>query len=120
MPTLIRGPFTNFQVSPDRNKIAVVIKKHLLIIGTDSVIGDVGTVDSMYRGFKPVGRSFFRDEDFELSRDSKSLYLIRDEYYHSNGSQLFSKKGELWRYDLDSHSLRLVLKPFAAHAYFLA
>ena len=118
VPTLIRGPFTNFQVSPDGSKIAVVIKKHLLIIGTDSVIGDVGTVDSIYRGFKPVGRSFFRDEDFQWSRDSKSLYLIRDEYYHSKGSQLFSKKGELWRYDLDSLSLRLVLKPFAAHAYF--
>lgn len=118
VPTLIRGPFTNFQVSPDRNKIAVVIRKQLLIIGTDSVIGDVGAVDSIYRSFKPVGRRFFRDEDFQWSRDSKSLYLIRDEYYHSKGSQLFSKKGELWRYDLDSHSLRLVLKPFAAQAYF--
>jgi hypothetical protein len=118
VPTSIRGPFTNFQVSPNGNMIAVVVKKQLLIIGADSELGDVGTVDSIYRGFKPVGRSFFRDEDFQWSRESKSLYLIRDEYYHSKGSQLFSKKGELWRYDLDSRSLHLVLKPFAAHAYF--
>jgi hypothetical protein len=117
-PTLIHGLVTNFLVSPDENKIAVVVKKQLLIIGADSVLGNVGAVDSIYRRFKPVGQIFFRDENFQWSRDSKSLYLIRDEYYHSKGSQIFSKKGELWRYDLDSRSLHLVLKPFAAYSYF--
>jgi hypothetical protein len=117
-PTLLRGPITNFLVSSDGNKIAVVVKKRLLIIGADSVLGEVAEVDSIYRRFKPIGRRFFRDNDFQWSRDSKSLYLIRDEYYHSKGSQLFSVKGELWNYDLDSRSLRLVLKPFAAYSYF--
>lgn len=117
-PTLTRGPIANFLVAPDGNKIAVVVRKRLLIVGTDSVLGEVAEVDSIYRRFKPIGRRFFRDDDFQWSRDSKSLYLIRDEYYHSKGSQLLSAKGELWRYDLDSRSLRLMLKPFAAHSYF--
>jgi hypothetical protein len=117
-PTLTRGPITNFLVSPDGNKIAVVVRKRLLIVGGDSVLGDVAEVDSIYRRFKPIGRRFFRDEHFQWSRDSKSLYLIRDEYYHSRGSQLFSAKGELWSYDLDSRNLHLTLKPFAAYSYF--
>ena len=116
-PTLMRGPITNFLVSPD-NKIAVVVRKKLLIVGKDSVLGEVAEVDSMDRRFKPIGRHFFRDDDFQWSRDAKSLYLIGDEYYHSKGLQLFSVKGELWRYDLDSRSLHLMLKPFAAYSYF--
>lgn len=117
-PTLTRGPITNFLVSPDGSKIAVVVRKRLLIVGTDSVLGEVAEVDSIYRTFKPIGHRFFRDDDFQWSRDSKSLYLIRDEYNHSRGSQLCSKNGELWRYDLDSRGLQLVLKPFAACSYF--
>lgn len=117
-PTLTRGPVTSFLVSPDGSKIAIIVKKRLLIVGPDSVFGEVAEVDSIYRRFKPIGRRFFRDDGFQWSRDSKSLYLIRDEYYRSRGSQVFSVKGELWRYDLDSRSLHLVLKPFAAHFYF--
>lgn len=116
-PTLTRGPIENFLVSPDGSKIAVVVRKRLLIVGADSVLGEVAKVDSIYRSFKPIGRRFFRDQDFQWSRDSKSLYLIRDEY-SLRGLQLFSAKGELWRYDLDSRSLHLILKPFAAYSYF--
>jgi hypothetical protein len=117
-PTLTRGPITEFLVSPDGNKIAVVVGKKLLIVGADSVLGEIVDVDSIYRSPKPVGHRYIRDQDFQWSRDSKSLYLIQDEFYHSRGSQLFSPKGELWRYDLDSKSLQLILKPFAAHSYF--
>jgi len=117
-PTLMRGPIANFLVSPDGNKIAVVVSKRLLIVGADSVLGEVAKVDSIYRTFKPLGRHFFRDDSFQWARDSKSLYLIQDEYYHSRGLQLCSKKGELWRYDLNTRSLQLVLKPFAACSYF--
>jgi hypothetical protein len=117
-PTLMRGPITTFLVSPDGNKIAVVVRKSLLIVGTETVLGEVAEVDSIYRTSKPIGRRFFRDDDFQWSRDSKSLFLIQDEYYRSRGSQLFSVKGELWGYDLDSQSLHLVLKPFAAYSYF--
>src|SRR5207302_1402429 len=105
--TLARGPISNFLVSPDGNKIAVVVKGRLLIIGMDSVLGEVAEADSIYRRHKPIGRQFFRNENFQWSRDSKSLFLIRDEYYRSSGSQLFSEKGELWRYDLESKSLQL-------------
>lgn len=117
-PTLVHGSVSNFLVSPDGNKIAIVVKGRLLVVGTTSVLGEVARVDSIYRTFKPIGRHFFRDQDFQWSRDSKWLYLIRDQYYWSKGSQLFSEKGELWRYELDSRRLQLVLKPFAASSYF--
>jgi len=117
-PTLVRGPISDFLVSPDGRKIAVVVKKRLLIVSEDSVIVEVAKVASIDRVFKPFGRHFFRDDNFQWSHDSNSLYLIRDEYYRSNGSQLSSKKGELWKYDLDSRSLQLVLKPFASWHYF--
>jgi hypothetical protein len=117
-PTLTHGPIIHFQVSPDGNKIAVVIKKKLLIVGADSTLGEVGGVDSIYRNFKPVGRRFFRDTDFQWSRDSKSLYLIRDEFRSLGTQSIVSEKEELWRYDLDSKSLQMVLKPFAAFHYF--
>ncbi|HEY2912772.1 MAG TPA: hypothetical protein VGK21_05395, partial [Candidatus Angelobacter sp.] len=117
-PTLTRGPVANFLVSPDGSKIAIVVRKRLLIVGTESVLGEVAKVDSIFRTYKPIGRRFFREDGFQWSRDSKSLYLIRDEYYRSRGLQLFSKNGELWRYDLNSRSLHLILKPFRAYSYF--
>jgi hypothetical protein len=117
-PTLVSGPISNFLVSPDGNKIAIVVRGKLLIVGANSLPAEVAKVNSIYRTFKPIGRRFFRDEDFQWSSDSMSLYLIRDEYYRSKGSQLFSVKGELWRYDVESKSLQLVLKPFVAFSYF--
>jgi hypothetical protein len=47
------------------------------------------------------------------------LYLIRDEYYASRGSQLYSDKGELWKYGIKVGALQLVLKPFQSYSYFL-
>lgn len=82
------------------------------------MLSEVVKVDSIFRRFKPIGQHFFRDDSFQWSRDSKSLYLIYDEFYLSRGLQAFSPKGELWRYDLDSRSLHLVLKPFVAYSYF--
>ncbi len=117
-PSLVHGEIREFLVSPDRNKIAVVTKGKLLIVGTESVIREVTPVDSIYRAPKPVGRAFFRDGDFQWSEDSKYLYLIRDQYYNSTGSQLFSDKGELWKYEIESGNLQLVLKPFPAYKYF--
>jgi hypothetical protein len=117
-PTLVRGSIKDFLVSPDGSRIAVVVNGKLLIVGANGVLGEVARVDAFSRSFKPIGRQFFRDDDFQWSGDSKSLYLIRDEYYRSKGSQLFSLKGELWKYDVETGDLALVLKPFAAHSYF--
>jgi len=75
-------------------------------------------VDTIYREPKPMGQSFFRDDHFQWTRDSNSLYLIKDEYYLANGSQLYSDKGELWRYDLNKGKLELVLKPFRGYECF--
>jgi hypothetical protein len=119
-PTLIRGEVQNFLVSPDNSKIAVVVNGQLIIVSTKSILRQVTRVDSIWREPKPIGQQFFRDDDFQWSRDSKVLYLIRDEYYDSRGAQLFSRKGELWKYDTESGMLQLVLKPFPAYSYFFS
>jgi hypothetical protein len=117
-PTVMRGQIKNFLVSPDNKKIALVTNGQLVVVGTPSILRQVTAVDSIYRDPKPLDVQFFRDDDFQWSKDSKVLYVIRDEYYNSQGSQLFSSKGELWKYNIESGSLQLVLKPFQAYSYF--
>jgi hypothetical protein len=118
-PTLFRGDVQDFQVSPDHTKIAVVANGHLLVVGGERPEArELVPVDSIYREPKPIGQHFYRDRDFQWSEDSRNLYLIRDEYYESKGSQLFSSKGELWKYDLQTGDLQLVLRPFPAYTYF--
>ena len=118
-PNLLRGEVRDFQVSPDNTKLAVVANGRLLVVGPERpTVRDVAPVDSIYRDSKPIGQSFYRDRDFQWSEDSRYLYLIRDEYYDSKGSQLFSKKGELWKYGVQTGELHLVLKPFPAYTYF--
>lgn len=120
-PTVLsRGRIDEFLVSPDSKKIAVVSEGKLAVVGAYSGIQEVTPVDSIYREPKEIGKQFFRDDEFQWSEDSKTLYLIRDEYYQSSGSQLFSDKGELWSFDTDSVSLQPVLKPFRAYTYFFA
>src|SRR5580700_7968213 len=117
--TLLRGSIRNALVSPDGTAIAVVADGLLTVVGRDgTLIRQVARVDSIYREPKPLGQKFYRDEDFQWTRDSKSLFLIKDEYYESRGSQLFSGKGELWSYDVHTGSMHLVLSPFPAYSYF--
>jgi len=116
--TLMRGDILNFLVSPDNSMIAVVANGSLTIVGRRKAFREVAQVDSIYREPKPIGRSFFRDDEFQWARDSKSLYLTKDEYYESKGSQLFSNNGELWRFDIETGKLELILKPFPAENYF--
>jgi hypothetical protein len=117
--TLLKGRICNFLVSPDKGQIAAVTGGSLLIVSADrNAIRRVTSVDSIYREPKPIGRSFFREDGFQWSKDSKQLYIIKDEYYESKGSQLYSTKGELWRYDFAAGNLQLVLKPFLAYTYF--
>jgi hypothetical protein len=93
--TLVRGHIDNFLVSPDRRKIAVVSNGTLSIVSSDGApVRRVAPVDSIYSKQKTIGRSFFRDDGFQWSKDAKYLYVIKDEYYDSRGSQLYSAKGE--------------------------
>jgi hypothetical protein len=118
-PTLLHEKISRFLVSPDGDKIAVVAGGQLKIVsGDSSAIRAVAPVDSIYKKPKPMGERFFRDQGFQWSEDAKFLYLIKDEYYQSKGSQLFSAKGELWRYELATGNLSLVIKPFQAFEYF--
>ncbi len=118
-PTLLHGEIRNFLVSPDGLAIAVVANRRLMILKPgSSLLEQVSPVDSIYKTFKPFGRQFFRDDEFQWSRDSRFLFLIKDEYYRSKGTQLFSIKGELWRYEVESGKLQLIVKPFPATNYF--
>jgi hypothetical protein len=117
-PTLLRGEIRNFLVSPDGAEIAVVANGLLTVVGRDGAVRRVAHVDSIYREPKPIGQHFYRDDDFQWTRDSKSLYLIGDEYYESKGSQLFSEKAELWRFDVETGSMQRILSPFPAYNYF--
>lgn len=118
-PTLFRGKIEGFLVSPDKRKIAIVGDGHLTIVDLNSQQArHVTAVDTIYKKSKPIGQTFFRDEDFQWSSDSNDLYLIKDEYYESKGSQLFSKKAELWKYSLKSSGLQPVLKHFGGDNYF--
>ena len=117
--SLLRGEVRYFQVSPDITKLAVVANGRLLVVGSEMPsVREVAPVDSIYRDPKPIGQYFYRDQDFQWSEDSRYLFLIRDEYYDSKGSQLFSSKGELWKYGVQTGDLHLVLKPFPAYTYF--
>ncbi len=118
-PTLLNGHIEKFLVSPDHKSIAVVANGALVIVTPNrSAVRQVVAVDSIYKEPKPIGRSFFRDDGLQWSKDSQYLYLIKDEYYQSKGSQLYSDKGELWLYDINAGKLELVLKPFPADTYF--
>jgi hypothetical protein len=69
-PTLLRGGIGNFLVSPDETKIAVVANKLLMVVGKQgTVIRQVASVDSIYRGPKPIGQRFYRYDNFQWSRD---------------------------------------------------
>jgi hypothetical protein len=124
-PTLLHGPIGNFLVSPDSQKIAVVTGGNLVIVDRSgpsqrTVVPVSNVMRAKFSGddkSKLIGQHYFRDTSFEWSRNAKSLYLIGDTY-KSNG-QAFSSNGELWRYDLDTSGLQLVLKPFPAEKYFL-
>jgi hypothetical protein len=117
--TLLHGHIKNFLVSPDGAKIAVVANGSLMVLGrSPGTVQKIASADSIYREPKPLGQTFFRDDDFQWSKDSKNLYLVKDEYYTSKGSQLYSDKGELWMYNVEKGQLELVLKPFPAYSYF--
>jgi hypothetical protein len=119
-PTIFRGKIWNFQVSPDGKRMAFVSDHRLMVVDQLGKAEVIGSVDSVERNFKPVGKSFIRDNEFQWSPDSKALYFIRDTFYRSKMMQLFSDLGELWRFDIESAQQQLVIKPFRAFQIILA
>src|SRR5579862_3393154 len=124
--TLFRGQVWSSLVAPDNKKIAFVSDGQLVVVSADAKLWKVTAVNSTVRVPKPLGEQFFRDDDFQWSRDSNVLYLKKDEYHESQEPSndqhsrydLVSKE-ELWKYDLGAGALQLVLKPFPAFQYFL-
>lgn len=125
-PTLFRGQVWNSLVSPDNKKIALVADGRLVVVSSDAKLWQVTAVNSSIREPKPVGEQFFRDDDFQWSRDSNTIYLKKDEYQQSQEEDSndrharyeFVSKEELWKYDLGTGTLQLVLKPFPAFQFF--
>ena len=124
LPALYRGEIRNFLVSPDKRKIAITGGNRMVIVSWDETpeqqVTPVNSIDfgDRLKKPKPFGNTFFRDQDFQWSKDLTTLYLIQDKYYDSKSSQLFSKEGELWKYDLKTGNLTMILKPFPAYNYF--
>ena len=117
--TIFRGMIEMVIIASDNRKAVVVTEGRLIIVNADGTENHyVTAVDSIYKKPKPIGGRFFRDDDIQWSRDTKYVYLIRDEYYESNGSQLYSRKGELWRYELETEGLSKVFAPFQAYDFF--
>jgi hypothetical protein len=83
------------------------VNHQLVVVGADSKFWRITAVDSIIREPrigsndppKAIGVPFFREVDFQWSKDSMALYLIRDEY-EKKGSEPFWNQGELWKYDL--------------------
>ena len=119
-PTIYRGKITRLLVSPDNTKALLVSDGRLIIADAKKrVFREITPVHSIWIKPKPVGESFFRDAGFQWSKNSKFIYLIKDEFYESEKAQLFSKNGALWRYSLDSEEFEKVLSPFRAYQFFL-
>lgn len=74
--TLLHGHISNFLVSPDNKKIAVVADGQLVVVGTKSVLRRVTAVDSIFRMPKPIGQEFWRDDNFQWSSDSSRSTLF--------------------------------------------
>ncbi|MCX7173756.1 MAG: hypothetical protein NT159_07500 [Proteobacteria bacterium] len=115
---LFSGSLRTVIPSPDNAKALVVSNSVLWVVGIDGTapqrVADVGEV---YLERKPLGKQFFRHGELQWSADSSKVYLIKDEYYESKGSQVFSKKGELYEYDLATRQLKPVVSPFRAFRY---
>lgn len=117
---ILEGQITRVLIAPDAKHAAAVVSNQLFVVSGDGSLNrKVTAVSSIYREPKPLGEQFVRDDGFQWSSDSRSLYYIRDEYYASKGSQLFSQKGELWLFDVATSQSRKIISPFRAQKYFL-
>lgn len=118
--TLLQGKLKLVVPSPDNKLAAVVLDDRLVVVsGAGSYVHEVARVDSIFEEPKPIGTAFVRDGEYQWSLDSQSLYLIKDEFYELDRAQLFSAKGELWRFDVNEKVMSPVLVPFQASSLFL-
>jgi len=116
--TLFKGQLDRVFVSPDNQKALIVSNERLWIVTREGAVSKIVRVSGIHKKPKPIGTSFFRDDDYQWSKDSKSFFLIKDTYYSSIGSQLYSEYGILYRYTLQNGVLEKILEPFKAYHYF--
>ena len=81
VPTLLTGKIDEIVIAPDNKMAAVTTDGKLLIVHADATGNRlVTTVNAYDKDPKPVGKSFFRGDLIQWSKDSKYVYLIKDEY----------------------------------------
>ncbi|PCJ14578.1 MAG: hypothetical protein COB04_14900 [Gammaproteobacteria bacterium] len=117
---IYEGAFNDVIVSPDNTMCIVVTDWNIILVDTsgarDRTIVNVRPVG---QNPKPIGEAFYRNQGLQWSSDSKRIYLIKDEYYETNGSQLFSDKAKLYYFDLTRNELVMAVPKFKAYKYFL-
>lgn len=113
--TLVDGVRGDVVPAPDNRHVLAVANDTLFLIRADnSIKRTIAPVNSIYREPKPIGERFVRDGDFQWSRDSRRVYYIKDEYYESRGSQLFSPKAVLWSLAVATGVSSKMVAPFRA------
>lgn len=120
-PTLWSGPIQQVYASPDNQKALVVSDGELFLISASGELKELITkVDSLHQEPKPLGKVYYRDDSIQWAPDSHSFYLIKDQFYETQGIQLFSTKARLVNYNLQSKQFTEVIHPFPAYEYFLS
>ena len=121
-PTIFNGNIQHLFVSPDNKKAAIITDNELIILSSDGRFKrQVTPVESGcdYSDNKKIGRGFFRSDNYQWSSNSESIYLIRNVFmYFIDRKNCYSKKSELWRYDLRTGQLTMVITPFKTYDYF--
>ncbi len=103
-------------VSPDSTKILFVSAGELKVLSSSGSVETIVKVKSMWnRGKKDIGTEYWREEGWQWSPDSASVFLIKDVFESSTPSQWFSKKGSLFRFSLQVRQFEKVLDPFLSY-----
>ncbi len=124
--TLWKGSTIYSFVSPDNKKIVFADGSDLYLIIADGAAVKLPMIVQPELSYeerkiwkKPIGQAFYRKDAIQWAPDSKSFYIIKDEYYDSKfPDQYCSKKGRLAKYDIAANKVTEVIKQFPACDYF--
>ncbi len=124
--TLWKGSTVYSLVSPDNRKIVFADGSDLYLIIADGAALKLPMVVQPELSYeerkvwkKPIGQVFYRKDSIQWAPDSKSFYIIKDEYYDSKfPDQYCSKKGRLAKYDIAAKKVTEIISQFPACDYF--
>jgi len=111
-------------VSPDNRMILLICGERgkdgtLWLVSDDGiVIRKITTVKDMDKKEKIPGEYFIRDDRIQSSPDSRSFYVIRDQYSSGTRHTLTPMTGSLLRYDISYGYFEVAIPVFTSHHYF--